>query len=382
MSITTKKPFLTKQPRSKNWYIVSTNQLTKKRSYKSTGTDDKETAERLLKELEMSLGYASTAGMQTNKVKEIVLSGIKHTTGAIIQIETPLEMIWIEYQRNERTRVLKPASIDQVRRILNVFIHFLQDSGVSSVEQISYDTARTYLDSVRARGCSDGTITIHRHALHGVFARVKRPLNLSENPFTDVAAPFRPKRKSHRCFSPKELTSLMYLVDKDWKILILLAYFTGLRFGDCCLFKISFIEWDKDIILITPEKTERFKKELIIPLHPTLKNAIQSYTNTLSGYLIPNFAELKRKKCSIFFGVFGKMLKTLKLEKCDSEGILDFHSLRHTFNTALANGDVDVATRMKLTGHSSIKVNQIYNHAIEPLKQAIDCIPEIEIKER
>jgi len=64
-------------------------------------------------------------------------------------------------------------------------------------------------------------------------------------------------------------------------------------------------------------------------------------------------------------------------EKKTSEGILDFHSLRHTFNTNLANSNVDIGTRMKLTGHSDIKTNQIYNHAIEPLKQAIECIPEL-----
>lgn len=49
----------------------------------------------------------------------------------------------------------------------------------------------------------------------------------------------------------------------------MLSYFTGLRFGDCCQFELEFIEWDNDIIRITPEKTERDNKELIIPLHPT-----------------------------------------------------------------------------------------------------------------
>ena len=77
---------------------------------------------------------------------------------------------------------------------------------------------------------------------------------------------------------------------------------------------------------------------------------------------------------------FGQYLEELEIPKETSEGILDFHSLRHIFNTNLAEGDVDVSTRMKLTGHSSVTVNQIYNHAMKPLERAIECIPEMEIE--
>ena len=112
-------------------------------------------------------------------------------------------------------------------------------------------------------------------------------------------------------------------------------------------------------------------------MHPTLKRAIQGYTNILTGYLVPSFAELQRKRSCPLNREFNSILKDLGFEKYTAEGILDFHSLRHTFNTTLANGGVDVSTRMKLVGHSDIKTNQIYNHAIEPLKKAIECIPAL-----
>lgn len=95
----------------------------------------------------------------------------------------------------------------------------------------------------------------------------------------------------------------------------------------------------------------------------------------MTGYLISRFAELQGKPACTLNREFNSTLRALGFEKYNSEGILDFHSLRHTFNTNLANGGVDVSTRMKLVGHSDIKTNQIYNHAIEPLKRAIECIP-------
>ena len=371
------RPFLTKRKRSKYWYVVTTHHTTKKRSYKSTGTEDRAEAEQIKRELEMSLGFMSKKAQQAERVKGVILSGIERTTGAIIQGKTPLETIWTEYQRNERVRALKPNTLRGNRTILNSFLKFLQDAGIESVEQTTYEVAKAYLDSMRLDNKADGTITNHRHCLHGIFKRVKRAVGLPSNPFEDVEAPFRPKRDAHRCFKPKELKKLLESVSPEWQIIITLSFYTGLRFGDCCQFDMDFIEWDRDVIRITPEKTERFNKELIIPMHPTLKRAIQGYTNILTGYLVPSFAELQRKRSCPLNREFNSILKDLGFEKYTAEGILDFHSLRHTFNTTLANGGVDVSTRMKLVGHSDIKTNQIYNHAIEPLKKAIECIPAL-----
>jgi len=55
---------------------------------------------------------------------------------------------------------------------------------------------------------------------------------------------------------------------------------------------------------------------------------------------------------------------------------LTFHSLRHSFNSALANAGVDQEIRMKLTGHKTIAINAKYtHHEIDPLKTAIAKLP-------
>ncbi len=374
---TVKKPFLTKKKNSQNWYIVTTSTATRKRSYQSTRTPDKAEAETLLRELETSLGVASKETKQAEHIKNLILGGIERTTQVVIQSKTPLDMIWQEYTKNERVRALKPSTLNGNRDILNVFLRFIQSAGVQYAEQINYEVAQAYLGDVRARGRSDGTLTNHRHCLHGIFKRVKRPLNMEANPFADVEAPFRPQRETHRCFKSEELQKLLGIVSPEWKIVITLSYYTGLRFGDCCQFQLDFIEWEKDAIVITPAKTERYDKEIIIPLHPALKKAFKAYTNAQEGFLVPEFAEQQGRKSVNLAVQFRALLGDLGIEKETEEGILDFHSLRHTFNTNLANGNVDIGTRMKLTGHSSIEMNQLYNHAIEPLRSAISCIPEI-----
>jgi integrase len=53
-----------------------------------------------------------------------------------------------------------------------------------------------------------------------------------------------------------------------------------------------------------------------------------------------------------------------------------FHSLRHSFNSALANAGVSEDVRMKLTGHASPSMNKHYTHLqIQTLKQAMSTLP-------
>jgi len=60
---------------------------------------------------------------------------------------------------------------------------------------------------------------------------------------------------------------------------------------------------------------------------------------------------------------------------------LTFHSLRHSFNSAMANAGVSQEIRQKLTGHVSAEVNAHYtHHELEPLRAAIACIPTLGIK--
>jgi site-specific recombinase XerD len=57
---------------------------------------------------------------------------------------------------------------------------------------------------------------------------------------------------------------------------------------------------------------------------------------------------------------------------------LSFHSLRHTFTSALANAGIPPEVRQKLTGHADAGRHQKYTHLeLQPLKQAIATLPSV-----
>jgi integrase len=55
-----------------------------------------------------------------------------------------------------------------------------------------------------------------------------------------------------------------------------------------------------------------------------------------------------------------------------------FHSLRHSFNSELANGGVSSELRQELIGHSSAEINEVYTHReLDRLRAAIAVIPSL-----
>ena len=57
---------------------------------------------------------------------------------------------------------------------------------------------------------------------------------------------------------------------------------------------------------------------------------------------------------------------------------LTFHSLRHSFNSLLANQGVDQETRMKLVGQKSKAINKDYTHLdMNKLTEAMGKLPKL-----
>jgi hypothetical protein len=57
---------------------------------------------------------------------------------------------------------------------------------------------------------------------------------------------------------------------------------------------------------------------------------------------------------------------------------LSFHSLRHSFNSTMAEAGVSQETRMKLTGHFSFLMNDRYTHtSLKPLEDAVSKMPSL-----
>jgi len=80
-------------------------------------------------------------------------------------------------------------------------------------------------------------------------------------------------------------------------------------------------------------------------------------------------------------GIKGRIVRTANGEKGRQFSSLSFPSLRHTCNSVMHANGVSQEDRMRITGHSSTRVNDGYTHADErTIRETTSKIPRIRAK--
>src|ERR1017187_5367443 len=185
-------------------------------------------------------------------------------------------------------------------------------------------------------------------------------------------------------FTPAEVKMLVDAAAGEWKTLILLAYYTGARLGDCCRATWADVDLGAGTLTYTQAKTGA---KVTVPLHPDLL----AHLNTLAGtdkpevFIMPGKVSMKTGGRHGLSGDFSRLMRKAGLDagKVQSAGKRQlsrrsFHALRHSFNSAMANAGVSQEVRMKLTGHKTESVNRGYtHHELEPLRAAMGKIPTL-----
>jgi integrase len=180
----------------------------------------------------------------------------------------------------------------------------------------------------------------------------------------------------------------------DWKGLIISAFYTGGRLSDLARLtwsNVNLSKGNKAILFMqkkTKGKTPNAKVE--IPIHEALEEYL------LSGSIpdnpdAPVFPQLYNKPgsgksgLSMAFkrlmakaGIDGGKIRDRNGAAGRSVSALSFHSLRHSFNCALANAGVSQELRLKLTGHASADMNTAYTHyEFEAVSTAVRTLPRL-----
>ena len=123
---------------------------------------------------------------------------------------------------------------------------------------------------------------------------------------------------------------------------------------------------------------------VVVPLHSELGEHLSSIAGDRGGPLCPALAVtpvagrdgLSKQFIGLMLtaGIDPQEVKTTK----HSMPLKSFHSLRHSFTSALANCGVPSDLRMKLTGHKSAQVHQLYtHHELQVLRDAVESLPRL-----
>jgi integrase len=370
---------LWKREKSPFWFCCYTG-ANGQRLKKSTKQRERKKAWEVCLSIERAEGHAKSGSLTERTAKRIIGEIVERTTGEPLHIMATNE--WFDHWVAAKAQTKSEATAERYKQVNRDFLNALGKRATLSLGHITPKDIRAYRDTELLAGKSNKTANLSVKIVSAAFNAAFRQGYITVNPC--MALEHLPEKTAKRSnFTPEQVAMLLKAAQGDWPGAILFAYYTGARLRDVANMRWNAIDLNTKLINFTPSKT---KKQVTIPLHPDLEHYLLKSPGVGKAFLFPSLAERKtggKNGLSVQFGgIMARAGIEGKITRHTTEGrannSLSFHSLRHSFNSAMANAGVSVEVRQKLTGHSSPEMNAIYtHHELEPLRAAVALIPSI-----
>lgn len=328
---------------------------------------------------------ASQAGRKRTAAIKQTISGLLALNGEDMSKHSVRGWIgnWLKGTKNSNAA----GTFVRYEIVVNEFMNFLGSRADIELDELSVDDVRNFRDNRVEEGLAPTSANIQLKVLRACFnAAVKQGL-ITYNPANGVET-LAVGRKHRKPFTHEQVLALLRSADAEWRGLIFAGYYIGARLAVCAGLQFENVDFSQRTLTYTPNKQRRSKQQpdtLTVPVHPEFMNWMLA-TRRTTGPLFPKLSKEGVSGAGGLSLAFRALMNKAGI-KCDvkeAEGKgrrvfdLSFHSLRHTFNSTLANAGISQEIRQKLIGHASADVNDIYTHIeIEPLRNAIDALPAL-----
>ena len=367
-----------KRTKSRFWTACFTDREGRqlKRSTKST---DRSQALEIALELERVERQARQGVLTTTQLKKVLNDVSEKVTG-----DTLIAPTVEAYLNDWLVGVTARNSVATLERYKNTVKIFLASLGGKSKKPVTSVTANDIEGFLNARlnsGAAPKTAIVDLKTLNTAFRRAEAYGTILKNPVAAVRPP-KEECSEREVFTQEEVQRLLNATPTvEWQTLILLGYFVGARLRDCVQMKWEHVHPEEGVIVYQQQKTG---KKVVVPMHyhviEHLKHLSQYGTE---GFLCPKLATKGPGGKHGLSEGFKRIVRKAGIDPMTVPGKGNrnftkrtFHSLRHSFNSALANAGVAEEIRMKLTGHSSKAMNTRYTHLeMDTLKHAVTSLP-------
>lgn len=288
--------------------------------------------------------------------------------------------------------------MSRYKKSIKTFVDWLgAERSKRPLESTTMSHVRTWRDTLQDEGRAGKTVNKYVKDLGSAFRSAIREGLITYNPCAALEGVSTEDSMDRKPFATAEVISLLGAAPTlEWRGLILIAAFTGLRLGDAACLRWESIDLVNQLITLVPHKTRRKKREVRIPIQQDLLIFLSEQKSSLApgaNFVLPQLSKVRtngRNGLSVSFnrimeaagvdrgkstrqGTDGKTKDKGKGRVVHERG---FHSLRHTFTSWLRTAGVPEEDRMALTGHSTRESHAIYSHTDnEALRKAITKLP-------
>ena len=378
-------------PRSSYWYACYRDS-NGRRVRRSTKTEDKTLAQEIAMRW-AQLAQAGRAGRLTEaQCRNVIAELYERTIGQPLHFRSARDYLLEWLENSKADTVLR--TYRRYQQIIDTFLAHLGVKADQLLREITPADVRAWRDALTAKGLSAPTVNLALKTLRMPFAAAHNLGYIDINPNSKNSVRLvkdEARNVVKDTFNPEQIAALLRASPSaDWRGAILCGYTTGLRLRDVTELRWNAVDIEEGTITVTTRKT---RKDVIVPMHPQFKEWLVRQTRGIGrAAVFPTLAGKSgqgRSGLSMQFsrimqraGIRGRMLREVE-GAGRSQSSLSFHSLRHSFNSALQAAGVGVETRQQLTGHASIAMNMAYAHGDLGVKRrAIALLPNIPTKAR
>ena len=342
-----------------------------RRLSRSTGTTDRDKAEKVLERFLAPLGLGA--------------------------MRIPLADAWRHYEMSPNRRDIANATLKSKRTVWMEFARWIEENHmeIGHLAEVTEESVAEYLAQFR---CHHAATTYNNHVciLREVFRLLADKAGVTHDPWAGVClrADDSVSRRELTIDEVERLYAAATKVGPEWKLLFITGIYTGLRLGDCCRLKWDNVNLERQVIQVIPEKTKKHAhgRPVTIPIHVSLFAELQAARHWNGergmgddGFINPKVADLYINRNWLLDETIRRIFTaanitmSVRMEGRSRRSVLaSFHSLRHTFVSLSANAGVPLPVVQSIVGHCSTAMTRHYYHENEAvLRKAVEAIPAI-----
>ena len=276
-----------------------------------------------------------------------------------------------------KSKVKKNGTLRNYRVAFNNHIKpYFENKTVLQIKPIDI---KLFQDYVIGKGISGkGTIGQCRYLLSEVFKSYILKGELNINPVKMVDTPtFKKssKKQSVKTFMLDEVDIILKNTSNDFKNLLGILFFTGMRIGELIALKWEDVDFQSDTISInktvsagaigTPKTLSSDRDIEMLPQAKEFFLKQRLLTGIRDTFVFLNNKQSHYTQSSSLYSRFTSLVKKLNLEH------RSLHNARHTFASVMLNNNIDPMWVSATLGHENVKITlEIYAHFL-PRKEKI-----------
>ncbi|NBW14016.1 MAG: hypothetical protein EBR82_39060 [Caulobacteraceae bacterium] len=347
--------------------------------FRSTKSKDRAIAERIADEWEQA-GKKAVAGDLIEAQARKVLASIMERANVGETLRAPSTRAfltgWLEHKESSKSSATSARYAGTVRG----FLQSLGPRADRPVTSVRSGDVQAYLTG-RGRNRATKTVVVDGKTLSAAFAYGVRTGVLDRNPALQVELP-KIVSNERDVFTPEQVGILAREASADWRTAIFAGYFLGARLSDIVNLKWADVDLVAGVVSYRQRKTS---EATTTALHPDLQRHLEAIAGDSGEFIMPSLAGRSTGGCRGLSSDFNGIMRRAGIAQDRTESksgrsfaALSFHSLRHTFESALANAGVSAEVRREITGRADDVVQRGYTHlAIETQRAALAKMPGV-----